>query len=482
MKAIPLRLVFLFLCGLLLTGCGSSVSDPEPVASNTPTSHPTLSPTDTPDLPPAERVQIHWYVGLGVGSLPEDLPAQEKIVADFNASQDEIELLLEVVPNTDAYTVLEQRIAEGNAPDLVGPMGIAGRDTFPHQWLDLDPLIQKNRYDLRDFGPAMVKFYNLEEQGQIGIPFAIFPSLILVNTDLFEAAGIPTPPQEYGEPYIDEKGVEHEWNMDTLRLVAMKLTVDEQGHNALDPQFNPETVEQFGFGNQWTDMRGVATIFGPGRLIDSDGHAYMPPHWQEAMHWYYNGMWQDYFYPNNLPTSTELFPDGNWFISGKMAMVNIHLWYVGCCMGSFEGNWDTAVVPSYNGITTAKMHADTFGILKSTQHPDKTFQVLTYLLGEKAYELSKIYGGMPARLSLQTLYFDELVNQFAGQDINWEVIVASMAYPDTPHHEEGLPHTLAAKERYTEFWTLLATEPDLDIDGEIELLLKDLQTIYDEAR
>ena len=87
---------------------------------------------------------------------------------------------------------------------------------------------------------------------------------------------------------------------------------------------------------------------------------------------------------------------------------------------------------------------------------------------------------MPARLSLQTLYFDELVNRFAGQDINCEVVVTSMAYPDSPNHEEQLPAAIKTKDRYTQFWNRLASEPNLDIDAEVELLLKDLQTIYDE--
>ena len=42
--------------------------------------------------------------------------------------------------------------------------------------------------------------------------------------------------------------------------------------------------------------------------------------------------------------------------------------------------YDFAVVPSHNGSVTANMHADTFRILDSTEHPDEAFAVMYYLL------------------------------------------------------------------------------------------------------
>jgi len=122
-------------------------------------------------------------------------------------------------------------------------------------------------------------------------------------------------------------------------------------------------------------------------------------------------------------------------------------------MGGLEANWDTAAIPSYNGQLTAKMHADTFSILKGTENPDEAFAVLSYLIGDAAGELAQIYGGMPARLSLQDAYFDTLSasEQFADAEINWDVVVASMAYPDNPNHEEGMPSELEARDRINEF-------------------------------
>ena len=112
-----------------------------------------------------DRVRIRWYVGLGAGTDAPLVAAQETIVADFNESQEDIELVLEIVDNAQAYDVLSTQIAAGNAPDIVGPMGIRGRASFPGAWMDLTPLIDANNYDLSDFDPALIDFYRVEGEG-----------------------------------------------------------------------------------------------------------------------------------------------------------------------------------------------------------------------------------------------------------------------------------------------------------------------------
>jgi multiple sugar transport system substrate-binding protein len=221
-------------------------------------------------------VEIRWFVGLGAGSDEATIPAQEAVVEEFNASQDDIVLKLEIVDNDQAYDVLNTQIAGGNAPDIVGPMGIRGRASFPGAWLDLQPLVDDAGYDLSDFDPALVDFYRVEDEGLVGLPFAVFPSFMFVNLDLFDEAGLPYPPQEYGAPYVDADGVEHDWDLDTMEELALQLTVDGNGNDANSPDFDPDSIVQFGFGNMWTDVRGQATLFGPGNFVDEDGNADRP--------------------------------------------------------------------------------------------------------------------------------------------------------------------------------------------------------------
>ena len=435
-----------------------------------------------------DPVRIRWYVGLGAGTDAPLVAAQEEIVADFNASQDGIELVLEIVDNAQAYDVLSTQIAAGNAPDIVGPMGIRGRASFPGAWLDLTSLIEANGYDLSDFDPALIDFYRVEGEGQLGIPFAVFPSFLMYNADLFDEAGIPYPPSAYGESYTDWDGAEHEWNIDTLSEVAKILSVDINGNDASMGEFDTSNIVQFGYGSQFTDVRGRATLFGSANFVDAEGNAMIPDIWREAEHWYHAAMWEDYFMPNAVYSGSEIMGGGsaNWFDTGNMGMITIHLWYLGWGTANLDANWNFGPVPSHNGVTTAKLHADTFGVMKSTEHPQEAFEVLTYVLGERAADLTSLYGGMPARLSLQEDFIERTVaaqgENYPNVDwanLNWDVVLAGLQHPDNPNHEEGMPSFLEASARYTEYGQLVDNNADEDVDAALDALRDDLQAIFD---
>jgi multiple sugar transport system substrate-binding protein len=462
--------------GLLLAACSGGGS--EPAATGTEAGS-DAGETSEPGGG-GDRTEIRWFVGLGAGSDVDIIPAQEEIVERFNASQDEIELVLEIVDNDQAYGVLNTQLAAGDAPDIVGPVGIRGRDGFPGAWLDLQPLVDEAGYDLSVFDPELVKFYEVEGEGLLGIPFGVFPQFMYYNEDLFDEAGLEYPPSAYDEPYVMPDGTEVDWDVDTVRELAKMLTVDGNGNDATSPDFDRNDIVQFGFGNQWTDLRGLATLFGPGNLVDDAGQAVVPAHYSDALKWYQALAWEDGTYPFGDYGGAEFMGAGNWFNSGNMAMDAVHLWYATCCVGDLEASWNVAPMPSANGQTTAKLHADTFAITKASDHPEEAFTVLQYLLGEAAPDLLKIYGGMPARTDLQDSFFDELdAGQFAGMDINWDVVTASLAYNDNPNHEAGLPNSQEAQDCYNRISTKLFVDPDFDVDAALGQLRTDLQAIYD---
>ena len=169
----------------------------------------TVPPTPTPvavdTFDPAAaggRTVVKWYVGLGTGGDPKQIDVQRRVVDQFNKSQDKTYLALQIVDNKVASTTLATQIAAGNVPDVVGPVGTVGRATFDGNYLDLTDLIQSNGVDLSQYDPAVVKAYNVPGQGQIGIPFAVFPSYIYFNKDLFDEAGLPYPPQNFASGWF----------------------------------------------------------------------------------------------------------------------------------------------------------------------------------------------------------------------------------------------------------------------------------------
>ncbi len=464
----------MLIVGLFVAACGGEAPTPAETGEEPAETEPTEAPMDEEEQAPAEGVtEIRWFVGLGTGQQPEQVEAQEAVVEAFNASHDSIELVLEIVQNDIASDTLSTQIASGNPPDIVGPVGIAGSNAFAGQWLDLQPLLDSTGYDLSDFEPATVDFYREADGALTALPFGNYPSFIYYNTSLFDEAGLPYPPHEVGEQYMGE-----EWNWDTLAETARILTVDANGNDASMDAFDPENIVQFGYHTQFTDPRGEATFFGAGSFVDENGDATVPEHWREAWQWHYDGIWEQNFIPNDSYLNSDLLASGNAWGSGNTAMAAIHLW----CHGCYEGDdWDIAVIPSYEGETTAKLHVDTFRIMSSTEHPDEAFEVLTYLLsGDQAEALLNVYGSMPARQSLQDAFFAGLDEQHP-QGVDWQVARDMLSYPDNPNHESNMPSFNRATERIGQFQSLYRGTPDLDLQGAIDELVADLQLIFEEA-
>lgn len=431
------------------------------------------------------QTQVRWFVGLGAGSDVPVIPIQEEFVANFNASQDEIELILEIVDNDQAYDVLATQIAAGNPPDIVGPVGIRGRNAFPGIFADLTPYIEANDYDLSDFDPALVEVYNVEGEGQIGIPFAVFPSFITYNKTLFDEAGLPYPPHAYGEPYTTWDGETVPWDLAALRDVGMMLTFDANGFDATEPEFDINNVVQWGFGEQWTDLRGRLTKFGAGTFVDENGDAIIPEHWATGVQWIHDAMWVDGWIPNAPYSGSDFLSGGDFTSSGNVAMTHTHLWYHGCCIGGLEDEWDLAAMPTgLTGVPVAKLHGDTFGIMNASENKEEAFQVLIAMFEPgNMLTLSGIYGGMPARESLASAYIESYgETNFPDLDVDWSVVTASLGFADSPSHEGPLPAFRDAEQLYIAFDQRLNNEANLDVEAELALLQAELQLLFDSVR
>jgi len=244
----------------------------------------------------AGPVKIRWFVGLGTGTDPAQVTVQEEVVKDFNASQDKIELVIEIVPYDSARDTLSTQIASGAGPDIVGPVGWGGSNDFYGQWLDLTAAIADNKFDTGIFDPALIKFYQVEGE-QVGLPFAVFPGAMYFIPAMFDEAGLAYPPQKYGEKYVLD-GNEVDWNWDTVTEVAKRLTIDINGLNSTEEGFDRSQIVQVGYSAQWQSVLSVATFYDGAANIYSGSKkgeykSTIPAGWKDAWQWYYDGMWGD---------------------------------------------------------------------------------------------------------------------------------------------------------------------------------------------
>ena len=483
---------------IVLAACTSSTATPAPsvaapsqaavAPSATPEPTPllTAAPVDVSVPGPNGGQIIRWFVGLGAGGQPQQIQVQTDFVNKFNndpANKDKAYISLEIYDNKVAANILKTQIAAGNSPDIIGPVGVEGLNLFADQLVDLQPLIDSTGFDMTKFDPALVDFFKIGKGGTtIGVPFATYPSMLWYNKKLFDEAKLDYPPTKVGDLYNGKP-----WDMDAVRELGMKLTVDANGNDATSPDFDAANVVQWGFDSQWADNSPLAetALFGPGSFLAPDGKtAQISDSVRTGIKWFNDGVWKDHFIPNNNQVNSDLLAKGNPVQSGNLARDEIHTWYT-CCVNPaapakpIVKDFGWAVAPAYNGTTTAKLHADTFSLLKGSQHQDVAFDVLSNLAGSA--DLLTAYGAFPADPALQPAFFEAVNAQYPNVKLDWSVPQAMLGLPDKPNHQAWVPDYAKSKAAWQAFGTKYRTTEGLDIDAELDALQQTLQGIFDAA-
>lgn len=456
------------------------------------TAEPSVTPTTTPypmATAPAGTTAIRWFIGLGTGTDPNQLIAEQSVVDDFNAdparATDKIFLQMEVVPFASGKDTILTEIAAGNGPDVIGPVGWNGSSALQGQFLDLTDRIAAIPEVTADFDPALLASYESAD-GRIGLPFAVYPSTIFYNTALFDEAGLEYPPAAYGEKYMLD-GAEVDWDWQTtVKTVAQRLTVDSAGANATEEGFDSTKIVQYGFSwNFESQPSYVGTFWANGSFLADDlKTAQIPASWIDAWNWTYDGVWGDQpFIPNGQVSGSPDFGNGNVFNSGKVGMIDQPVWYT-CCMNDVK-TWDAGAMPSYKGKVNGRIDADTFRIWKGTKNPDAAFTVMVYLVTEGVQKLiigsddmPAAYGAVPARAKDQGPWLDAKKEQFPWVK-NWDVITAGLSYPDSPSAEAWMPNYNEAWAKTGEYYSRWLNTSGLDIATEAETLKTELQAIFD---
>jgi multiple sugar transport system substrate-binding protein len=463
----------------------NTVQPATPVSTKIPTQKTKSAPTTAQ----GERVKIRWFIGLGTGTNPDQIPIQEEVVRDFNAYQDKIELILEIVPYDNARDTLATQISSGNAPDVIGPVGWAGSNAFYGQWLDLAPYIYDPGFTTAIFNPALVKAYQTDE-GQVGLPFAIYPAATFYVPAYFDRAGLAYPPARYGEKYtLDGKKVE--WNWDTLAKVARRLTIDRNGRNATEAGFDRTRIVQVGFSLQWQTHVNYAAAYRAGAADIVEGNAKgkykvaFPDDWKAAIKWYYDGMYgaQPFIATGQLVEAPE-FGNSNLFNSGKAAMAISPIWYT-CCLADFAKSgleFQAGALPvGDDGKVHGRVDADTFRIWKGSKRPMEAFIALRYLITIGGEKLLPAYGAMPAVTSETKAFFDRKSQEYPFvKPESWEIFKAGQSYPDNPSAEQYQPNWDEAWAREQEFSDLIqySSPSQLNFNAEWQKLINDLNIIY----
>ena len=461
----------------------ASACSGQPSGSVQPTPRNTFNPATLPPvaqqtfhIPEFSPAALRWYCCLGTGEDAAQLPTEKDAAAGFATKYPGSSLKLEITTYDSAVDALSTQIGP-NPPDIAGPVGIGGLASFKGQWTDLTPYLTNSSYDLGVYESATVDFFK-QDGAQIGVPFDLYPSMLWYKRDFFSEAGLAEPPHQFGAKYKMADGTEVEWNYDTLRQIAMKLTVDKAGKDATQAGFNPSKIDQWGFEPQRDVLEGMGAFWGAGTLVGSDGRTVtIPEAWKAAWKFIYDGVWKDHFIMTEAQFTARQVDQG--FFSGRVAMAENFLWTTYGVVGAGK-DWDLAAIPANNGKITAPLNADTFAVIKNSKNQDAAFAAMVYLLQDRSSSLLPLYGGVPARTAEQDAFFTSVAKtEGFPPDVDWNVAKEAIKYADIPNFEAPMPvynKSLKILETYRSKWF---TTGGLDLDREFEALRAELQSAWD---
>jgi len=489
-KTLFVLAALIVVASMVLTACGGKATETVVTKpTEKPTEKATEKPTEAPTpVPPVNAVSVRWFVGLGTGTDPAQIAIEQAVADEFNAGQNEIRLTLEVVPYDSAKDTLATQIAANVGPDVIGPVGWSGSNAFGGQWLDFTPYM--DQVDQSLFNPALVEMY-ITGEGQVGLPFAVYPSMTYYNPALFDEAGLNYPPANYGDKYVMPDGSEVEWSYDTVAAISKLLTLDVNGNNSTTAEYDKTQPAQFGFSFVWENSPAYyGAYFTAGSMLQGEKGNYTavaPDEWKAAWKWVYDGMWgaQPYMATGAVAGSAD-FGSGNVFQSGKVAMAISPNWYL-CCVGGLAdagGTFQLGILPSYNGAPHGRIDADTFRIWKGTKHPDEAFKVVYWLTTVGIDKLivgsegnPPAYGAVPSITAKQQPFLDAKAAQFPFVT-TWDTMMAGLSYADVPSAEGWMPNYNEAWARLGTFTDLMNNTEALDLDAAIATLEADMTAIF----
>lgn len=187
--------------------------------------------------------------------------AYQDFIAQFEADNPGITInALESPPDFNTYILTA--LASNTAPDVWSQDAsslalVAGSG----QLLDMEQCVELvPEFDFDRFFPTVLALHQGFEEGKTyGVPNGFTPMVIYYNPESFERAGVEIPS-------------EANLTWEEFRELTQRLTLDDQGRNALDPDFDRDNVEQYGYRVRMFPLDWVHWLWGNGGdVISPDG-------------------------------------------------------------------------------------------------------------------------------------------------------------------------------------------------------------------
>lgn len=265
------------------------------------------------------------------------------------------------------------RMAAGTAPDVIqaGEFNLRRRALASEGgFLDMLPLIEADE----DFDPFELYFPEVFEVGVLDEGVYAFNKdfatvAFYINTDLFEEAGLDVP----------EEG----WTYDDLIELGQELTLDENGNNALSPDFDPEAIAQYGWYHSTDWVRGWQSIpysFGA-ELLNEDGteaSGFLNTEETAAALQLFQDSVHEYYISPSM-AALEAQEGADLFGIGQAAMRGPHgPWQVTGYTENPDLNFVTVPIPAGPEGRFSVICWAGFAVNRNTEYPQESYELVKY--------------------------------------------------------------------------------------------------------
>ena len=386
-----------------------------------------------PTVAPKDKVVVRDIVW---GMTAKHVPLYEMIAQSFNEKFPHITVEHLFVPETQHTARIQTMLAGGDPPEVASPLGGAinyFRGPDFSEWLDLNPLIERDNYDLSDFHEVSIFSASNPFTGALdGMPVQLFSGCVVYNKDLFEAAGIPELPTEWSTD---------DWDLESMMEIAAQLTLDNGGRTANDPGFDASNIVQYGFydaepGAGWgfsfgghnprtdvTDRRnvGLDDLFIEGtdywRSLTYDKHI-MPPIYEAAS---FAGLLSSPFHTGKVAMQSAM----TWHMAGFREITDFRFGFASWPHGPARDRFPNRLCMDQASIfADSRLHDESWEWIKYISSEDISFRY--------SVDLREC---LPARISHIPKYAERL-NPTLPEGVDGGVLAEGLGYA---HYQEAWP-------------------------------------------
>jgi len=325
-----------------------------------------------------EPITLEWWTWS-----PEMKEKNEKSIAKYEAMHPNITIENTMMSGSEYWPKLRIRANQNNLPDVFG-MSSGSLEEWAGDGLlaDLDGFIASDN--------TKEVIYNslLESTKEIAggdhyyvLPFALVTTNLYYNKDMFDAAGISYPTDD--------------WTWDDFKSAAKKLTLDKDGDG---------TVDQWGFWFYGRYAQIEPWVYAnDGNLIDRDTMKFSPDaNAMEALKMLTDLVLVDKVAPPQKDMASyrqrDIFAhelaamsvEGSWNIDNNRQHSDP------------EMRWGIAKIPTGPSTTTPYVYgwSDSYAMSPTTEHPQEAWDFMRYMAGEGTTMDMYMAGKIPSYIPL----------------------------------------------------------------------------------